>query len=154
MTEFIDISMGRIRTLDSRVVESATRAFQNCLSAQIPIYLLWGSRTQEEQALMYRLGRTLHGPISTHRRAGYSPHNFGLALDFCLLEGRKLLSWEDCFDNELRYGNWFKAVKMFEVEGWEAGWRWPSFEPGHLQNLMGLTIGQLQIKDENRDYGY
>lgn len=154
MTEFVDISMSRIGTLHPQVVESAQRAFQKCLTQRVPVYILWSSRSYEEQALMYRMGRSLIGPILTHRRPGYSPHNFSLALDFCLLDGKKLLSWDDCFDNDKRHEQWFKVLRAFESEGWEAGFRWPSFEPGHLQNLMGMTIGELHAKaNENRNNG-
>ena len=156
MIEFVDVSMSRIATLNSIHVESATKAFQKCLSQKLPVYILWGSRTAEEQELLYRFGRTLPGPIVTHRRPGYSPHNFGLALDFCLLDGKKLLSWNDCFHDEVLHEKWLKVVKIFEAEGWTAGWRWPSFEPGHFENLLGLTIGDLQKKftsNEDRYYG-
>ena len=156
MTEFVDISMGRISTLDSRVIESATKAFQKCLSKHIPIYIIWGSRTVEQQELLYRSGRTMHGPIITSRRPGYSAHNFRLGLDFCLLDGKKLLTFDECLSNKVLHEKWFRAVRYFEEEGWESGWRWPSFEPGHLQNLMGHTIGDLHIsyaRHENRDNG-
>jgi len=156
MTEFVDISMGRIRTLDSRLVESATRAFQKCRSSYIPIYIIWSSRTIEQQGLLYRSGRTTHGPIITARRPGYSAHNYNLGLDFCLLDGKRLLTWDECFANPALHEKWIKVVRNFEKEGWESGWRWPSFEPGHMQNLLGNTIGDLHIKstrDENRDNG-
>lgn len=146
MTEFVDISTSRINTLHPQIKESAHRAFQKCLTQRIPVYVMWGSRSCEEQSLIYRMGRSLIGPILTHRRPGYSPHNFSLALDFCLLDGKKLLSWEECFNNEKRYKQWIKVVRAFELEGWESGWRWPSFEPGHLQNLMGITIGEMHAK--------
>jgi len=155
MIEFVDVSMSRIATLNSIHVASATNAFQKCISQRIPIYITWGSRTMQEQELLYRFGRSLPGPIVTHRRPGYSPHNYGLALDFCLLDGKKLLSWEDCYPVESLHEKWMRVVKVFEAEGWTAGWRWPSFEPGHLENLMGLTIGDLHKKytsDEDRNY--
>jgi hypothetical protein len=157
MIEFADISMGRIRTLDSRVIESATKAFQKCLTKHIPVYIVWGSRTLEQQELLYRSGRTMPGPIITSRRPGYSAHNLRLGLDFCLLDGKKMLSFEECQKSEVLHKQWFIAVRYFEEEGWESGWRWPSFEPGHLQNLMGYTIGELHIngmRNEDRNNGY
>ncbi len=47
-----------------------------------------------------------------------------------------------------------KVVFMFEEEGWETGWRWTSFEPYHVQNLMGNTMTDLvrkyeQVKNRN-----
>lgn len=91
MTEFADVSMERIHTLNSKLIESAINVLRKCLKQKLPIHILWGSRTLEQQDLLYRFGRTLHGSIITHRRPGYSAHNFGLALDFCLSEGTRLL---------------------------------------------------------------
>ncbi len=149
MIEFVDISMRRIGTLNPRIIESATKAFQKCISQHVPIYVMWGSRTIEQQELLYRSGRTMLGPIITSRRPGYSVHNFGLGLDFCLLDGKRLVSWDEAFSNDKLHEKWMRVVKAFEAEGWESGWRWPSFEPGHLQNLMGYTIGELHNSYKN-----
>jgi peptidoglycan L-alanyl-D-glutamate endopeptidase CwlK len=154
MIEFVDVSLGRIRTLNPKVIESATKAFQKSISQFIPVYVVWASRTVEQQEVLYRSGRTMLGPIITARRPGYSAHNYGLGLDFCLLSGKKLLSWNECFDNPVLHEKWYRVIRNFEAEGWESGWRWPSFEPGHLQNLMGHTIGELNIsytKHEDRN---
>jgi peptidoglycan L-alanyl-D-glutamate endopeptidase CwlK len=149
MTEFVDTSVRRINTLNSNIVGSAITAFQNCISKKIPLYIVWGSRTIEQQDLLYRSGRTMLGPIMTARRPGYSAHNFGLALDFCLLDGKNLVSWEQALKDDKLHEQWHKAVQIFEAQGWESGWRWPSFEPGHLQNLMGYTIGELHNSHKN-----
>lgn len=156
MIEFVDISMRRISTLNPKIIESASKAFQKCISSHFPVYIIWGSRTVEQQEVLYRSGRTTLGPIITSRRPGYSAHNFGLALDFCLLDGKRLVSWDEALKDEKLHEKWVRAVRAFEAEGWESGWRWPSFEPGHLQNLMGHTIGELHIsyaRHENRDIG-
>jgi peptidoglycan L-alanyl-D-glutamate endopeptidase CwlK len=149
MAEYVDLSMRKIRTLNTKLIESATSAFQKCIAKKIPIYIIWGSRTIEQQELLYMSGRTMLGPIMTNRRPGYSAHNFGLALDFCLLDGKNLISWKQAFEDEKLHRQWFEVVKAFEAEGWESGWRWPSFEPGHLQNLMGYTIGELHNSYKN-----
>jgi peptidoglycan LD-endopeptidase CwlK len=154
MTEFADVSMERIHTLNSKLIESAINVLRKCLKQKLPIHILWGSRTLEQQDLLYRFGRTLHGSIITHRRPGYSAHNFGLALDFCLSEGTRLLTWDECFADPEKHKMWFRVVQIFEAEGWESGWRWPSFEPGHMQKLMGHTIGELHVsykQDEDRN---
>ncbi len=46
-----------------------------------PILVTQGLRTYGEQAMLYAEGRTSPGPIVTHAQAGYSSHNFGLAVD-------------------------------------------------------------------------
>ena len=47
----------------------------------IPILVTQGLRTAEEQGVLYAQGRTAPGRIVTKAPAGYSSHNFGLAVD-------------------------------------------------------------------------
>lgn len=143
MSKFLDVSMQRINTLNPKLIPSATKVFEKCYREKIPLYIIWGSRTLEQQDLLFRYGRTIPGPIQTTRRAGFSAHNYGLALDFCLLFNTELLSWEDVYPRDYWRNKWLKAVRFFEEEGWEAGWRWPSFEPGHVENLMGNKLADL-----------
>lgn len=143
MTAFLDVSMQRINTLNPKLIAPATRVFERCVKNKIPIYIVWGSRTLEQQDLLFRYGRTIPGRILTTRRAGYSAHNYGLALDFCLLFNTEMLSWEDVYAREYWRNKWLKVVRYFEEEGWESGWRWPSFEPGHVQNLLNNTLTDL-----------
>jgi peptidoglycan L-alanyl-D-glutamate endopeptidase CwlK len=140
MTKFLDVSMQRINTLNPSLIPSATRVFDKCQRDKIPIYIIWGSRTLEQQDLLFRHGRTIPGRVMTTHRAGFSAHNYGLALDFCLLFDTELLSWEDVYPRKYWRLKWLKVSQYFEEEGWESGWRWQSFEPGHVQNLMGKTI--------------
>lgn len=140
MTKFLDVSMQRINTLNPSLIPSATRVFDKCQRDKIPIYIVWGSRTLEQQELLFRHGRTIPGRVMTTHRPGFSAHNHGLALDFCLLFDTELLSWEDVYPRKYWRLKWLKVSQYFEEEGWESGWRWQSFEPGHVQNLMGKTI--------------
>ena len=47
----------------------------------ISVLVTAGLRTYAEQDALYAQGRTAPGPIVTRARAGYSSHNFGLAVD-------------------------------------------------------------------------
>ena len=140
MSRFLDISMQRINTLNPILIPAATRVFEKCQKEKIPLYIVWGSRTVEQQDLIYRYGRTIPGPIQTTRRGGSSAHNYGLALDYCLLFNTELMSWEDVYPRKYWRQRWLKVAQYFEEEGWESGWRWQSFEPGHVQNLLGNTM--------------
>lgn len=153
MSSLLDVSMKRISTLNTKLIPSATKVFERCHKEKIPVYVVWGSRTLEQQDLLYRMSRSIPGPIQTTKRAGYSAHNYGLALDFCLLFNDQLMSWEDCYPRDYWRNKWLKVVRYFEEEGWESGWRWPSFEPGHVQNLLGYTVLDLYEQASNRDYG-
>jgi peptidoglycan L-alanyl-D-glutamate endopeptidase CwlK len=154
MSAFLDISMQRINTLNPKLIPSATRVFEKCQKEKIPIYVVWGLRTIDQQDLMFRFGRTIPGKILTTRRGGYSAHNYGCALDFCLLFNKELLSWEDVYPRDYWRNKWLKVVRYFEEEGWESGWRWPSFEPGHVENLLGNTLTSLYERFDNRNNGF
>jgi len=150
------ISAQRLNTLHPKLRESAFRVYNRAKSEGIPIYIVWGTRTLAEQAILFRFGRSIPGRIVTTRRATYSAHNYGLAFDFCLHMNKVLLDWNDVYERPYWRRKWLRVVKMYEEEGWESGWRWPSFEPGHIQNLMGHTILELVAKYEqtkNRDNG-
>lgn len=151
MTAFLDVSMQRINTLNPKLIAPATRVFERCIKNKIPIYIVWGSRTLEQQDLLFRHGRTIPGQILTTRRAGYSAHNYGLALDFCLLFNTEMLSWADVYEREYWRNKWLKVVRYFEEEGWESGWRWPSFEPSHVQNLLDNTLTDLYEQANTRN---
>jgi peptidoglycan L-alanyl-D-glutamate endopeptidase CwlK len=155
MTAFKELSVSRINTLDSRLVHSAMKVFDKCMRNRIALYIVWGKRSDEEQELLFRYGRDIPGSILTTRRGGHSAHNYGMALDFCLLQDAHMMTWEDCYPRTYWRQKWWKVVQYFEEEGWEAGWRWPSFEPGHVENLLGKTISELKNEREQakiRDY--
>lgn len=154
MSKFLDVSMQRINTLNPKLIPSATRVMEKCRLDKIPIYIVWGSRTFEQQDLLFRFGRTIPGSIQTLHRSGFSAHNYGLALDFCLLYGNSLLSWEDVYPRDYWRNKWLRVVRYFEEEGWEAGWRWPSFEPGHVQNLMDNKMMDLYEQANTRNNGF
>jgi peptidoglycan L-alanyl-D-glutamate endopeptidase CwlK len=151
---FDSLSVQRINTLHPNLIEPAMRVFNRARSGGIPLYIMWGTRTLKDQDLMFRYGRDLPGKILTTNRPGHSAHNYGLALDFCLFYNRVLFTWEDVYERWYWRQRWLKVVFMFEEEGWESGWRWTSFEPYHVQNLMGNTMTDLvrkyeQVKNRN-----
>lgn len=149
---YLDTSIQRINSLHPQLVSSATKVFDKCIKNKIPVYIIWGTRTLEQQDLLFRFGRTIPGHIKTTHRGGYSAHNYGLALDFCLLFNKELMSWEECYSRDYWRNKWLKVVRYFEEEGWTAGWRMPSFEPGHVENLLGNTILGLYEQTYNRNY--
>jgi len=51
------------------------------LDEGIELHVTQGLRTYSQQSQLYGQGRTSPGPIVTQARAGYSMHNFGLAVD-------------------------------------------------------------------------
>jgi peptidoglycan L-alanyl-D-glutamate endopeptidase CwlK len=109
-------------------------------------------RTIEEQNKLYAQGRTTKGQIVTNAKGGQSFHNFGLAIDFCLIVDGKA-TWErgTDFDRD-RQPDFMEVVKIFEKYGWEWGGRWHFKDYPHFQKSFGLTIKQLNNKEKLGNY--
>ena len=119
------------------------KVYSECTAEKIPIHIVWGHRSQQEQQTLYRYGRTIPGSILTTNRPGYSAHNHCLALDFCFYYDNEMKTWQDAQEVEYWRWMWIKVIKKWEAEGWETGFRWEyNWEPGHVQNLLGKTLGE------------
>lgn len=92
-------------------------------------------RTMEEQAKLYAQGRQLPGPQVTKAKPGQSPHNFGMAFDFCF-EGKTL---KECYPVETD-PRWKELGQLGESLG--LSWGGPNgkgdkftFDRPHFQRL-------------------
>lgn len=151
----IDRSLQRINTLHPKLANSAARVVNQCIMEGIPIYIVWGHRSFDQQEVLFRHGRSIPGPVLTRNRPGFSPHNYGLALDFCLTLGQDLIGWDQIFHRNKLRAMWFQVIKMFEAEGWDSKWRGSAFEPGHVENLLGKPIRHYyEQAQEYKDRGY
>ena len=77
-------------------VQSKFRAFVEeaqalAVSKGLQYVVICGTRTYQEQAALYRRGRDIPGPKVTNAPPGYSMHNFGLAIDMGVFEGKSYL---------------------------------------------------------------
>lgn len=86
-----DRSEANIATLLPEVQPIARALVQKAATAGIQIKVISGTRSYEEQDALYAQGRTAPGLIVTKARAGYSNHNFGIAFDIGVFEGRRYL---------------------------------------------------------------
>jgi peptidoglycan L-alanyl-D-glutamate endopeptidase CwlK len=152
-----DISLPRIHALHPRLRQECSDIIEE-IESNFGIFLrvAYGLRSFEEQDAIYQQGRTRPGPIVTWAKPGYSLHNYGLAIDFCLLrpkaDGKKMYSWDmDADDNHDNIKDWNQIVETFESYGWESGMRWPikrneagiiisSPDNDHVQKTFGLSI--------------
>lgn len=156
-TDLTELSYKRLLTLHPQLQASAFKCYDACIAKEIPLYVVWARRSKQEQDLLYRLGRDVPGTIATYTRSELSPHCYGLSIDFCLYNGGVLYEWPQCEPHKYWRWKWIKVQKVFEQDGWESGWRWYNFQPGHLQNLLGKSI--IEHRDdtnrkatEDRDY--
>jgi len=143
-------SVNRISKLNPKLRESALWVYNECIREKIPLHIVCTTRSIQEQQTIYKYGRTIPGKVLTTNRPGYSAHNYGLALDFCLVYDGGMKTWEDATKDDIWKWRWLKVLKRFEEQGWESGWRWSyNWEPGHVQNLLGHTLGQLYTKHQH-----
>jgi len=102
-------------------------------------------RTFKEQTDLYAQGRTVPGKKVTNAQAGKSFHNYGLAIDICLIIDGKEASWDTIKDHDAdQVSDWMEVVRIFKSYGWEWGGDWARFpDKPHFQKTMGKTIDDL-----------
>lgn len=112
-------------------------------------------RTIEEQNLMYAQGRTFPGRKITNAKGGQSIHNYGFAVDICLIIDKKEASWDTAkdWDND-KIADWYECVKIFAKHGWEWGGNWknfkdlPHFDKRNFNNWRALS----KLKKDKNGY--
>jgi len=118
----------RIATLHPSVRKEVTTIIQECdkaLTSKATIRITQGLRTFAEQDALYQQGRTTTGKKVTNAKAGQSIHNYGFAIDICLIINGKTASWDTKkdWDND-QVADWYECVKIFAKHGWEWGGNW------------------------------
>lgn len=110
--------------------------------------LIGGNRTWEEQDALYAQGRTLKGTRVTMARGGQSNHNFGIAGDFGVFQGK---IWLEADDNDggtaARRALAEKVHKACSLHaaacGLEWGGSWKSIQDApHYEVATGLSMMQ------------
>ncbi len=149
------ISLDRVATLHPALREEAASILANLWSDDIPVRVTYGLRTWAEQDALYAQGRTKPGAKVTNAKGGSSYHNYGLALDFCLLDKKKAL-WSERIDlNHNSIADWVEVVRAFKAAGWEWGGDWKSLRDApHVQKTFGFSITQLKTKSKNGQIQY
>ncbi len=133
----------KIITLHPIVRDEVTKIINECdiaLTGKAKIRITQALRTFKEQEQLYALGRTKANPIGktakkpmgnkvTNAKAGQSIHNYGFAVDICLIIDQKVASWNTAkdWDND-QIADWYECVKIFAKHGWEWGGNWKTFK--------------------------
>ena len=105
-------------------------------------------RSKAEQDALYAQGRNGDTrPKVTNAKGGQSMHNFGLAIDFCLIspDGKKAV-WDTTkdFDKDKK-ADWLEVVEEAKKLGFEWGGDWKSFKDyPHFQLTAGLTDAEVR----------
>lgn len=161
-------TIDRIAKLHPKLRVEARKIYDEAVAAltgNVSVRFTYTLRTFEEQAALYRLGRTVRNPdgasvkkpmgnIVTQAGAGQSIHNYGLAVDICLLIDKdrngtyETASWDDLGDYDGdKVKDWMEIVAVFKKYGWEWGGDWKSFKDRpHFQKDFNYTWKQLLAK--------
>ncbi|MGM1023566.1 MAG: M15 family metallopeptidase [Bacillota bacterium] len=121
---------------------AAEQLVERCYKRGVCIRITQGLRTIAEQDGLYAQGRTKPGNIVTNSKGGYSFHNFGVAIDFVLIESGYDVKADK--DND-GMADWYEVVAEAEALGFEWGGHWASFKDfPHFQMTFGLTTAQYR----------
>lgn len=142
------VTLQRIDQLHPLVREEVKQIIKECdeaLTGRAKIRITQGLRSFEEQEKLYAIGRITKGKKVTNAKAGQSIHNYGLAVDICLMIDGKTASWDTArdWDND-QVADWYECVKIFAKHGWDWGGNWktfkdlPHFEKKELRTPKGV----------------
>ena len=103
--------------------------------------LIGGNRTWEEQDALYAQGRSAPGERVTQAKAGQSNHNFGIAGDFGVFQGKSYLDGGTATQKALA-SKVHKACSMHATAcGLEWGGSWKSIvDQPHYEIVTSLTM--------------
>lgn len=133
-----DISLVSIETLHEPFKLRVKQWYDAMIKCSIFPYIYEGFRSNERQAELYCLGRTLPGRIVTNALPHQSFHNYGLAFDWVPLKiNDKANRMYDCdWDNEEAYLVGRKCAEPFKLRG--LSWETPHLEDGTYENWREL----------------
>ena len=135
--------MSKIDTLHplikAEVLELVTHVNTVILTGKVKMIVTQGLRTFDEQNKLFA-----QRPKVTNAKGGQSIHNYGLAFDFCLVDGGRTI-WDTVkdFDND-KIADWMEVVKVFKAAGYVWGGDFRSIvDRPHFEKTFGHTWQQL-----------
>lgn len=110
-------------------VEKIVAECNEALTGRAKVRITQGLRTFDEQNKLYAQGRTAPGKKVTNAKGGQSVHNYGFAVDICLMIDGTVASWETKKDwDGDKQADWMEVVVIFKRNGWNWGGDWVSFK--------------------------
>ncbi len=137
-------SIDRMAKLHPLIRAEVLHLTKQCYKNNVKIRVVQGLRTFAEQDALYAQGRTKPGAIVTKAKGGFSNHNYGLSIDFCLLKSDGSISWSQIDDAD-KDGkkDWMEVVSIFQAAGFEWGGLWKFKDNPHLEKTFGKSIRTL-----------
>lgn len=136
----------KLEDLHPKVRAMAERLLADAEAAGLPLKVTFTLRSMETQAALYAQGRTKPGKVVTNARAGYSYHNFGLALDVVPLSLLALPNWGDTPKHQKATdAAWAKVGAIGKAIGFRWGGDFKSIKDRpHFEWSGGLSLAQLR----------
>ncbi len=147
------VTQQRIATLHPFVKNEVAQIINEIdkqLTGRAKVRITQALRTVDEQNNLYAQGRTKKGLKVTNAKGGQSIHNYGLAVDICLIINGKTASWDmktDWDDDGL--ADWMECVSIFKKYGWIWGGDWKNFEDGsHFEKeFLQTSRGKQKVNN-------
>lgn len=143
------VSQDRINQLHPKIreeVRSLVNTANSLLTSHSQIRIVQGYRTFAEQHSLF-----LQRPKVTNADSGQSYHNYGLAIDFCLLIDGKEISWDTNKDwDGDKVADWLEVVQVFV----KAGYTWGNAfnDKPHLEKTFGYNWRALLKKYNDHQF--
>lgn len=103
----------------------------------LSVQFVSGTRSYAEQTALYAQGRTKPGRIVTNAKAGFSNHNFGVAVDVAVFKGKAWLPESPAYA-------WLGPIG--EAAGLKWGGRWTVPDRPHYEYPTGLTLAEMRAR--------
>jgi peptidoglycan L-alanyl-D-glutamate endopeptidase CwlK len=151
-----EISIQRINTLHPAIREKIKAMYLYANNYLLPIgvrlRITQALRTIEEQNALYAQGRTMPGKIVTNAKGGESNHNYGIAIDICILIDKDNNGTFETVDWDINSMHFQRVKDYFKKQGLLWGGDWKSFKDyPHFEYPTGKTTKQLKaLCDSNK----
>lgn len=137
-----------IASLVPKAQRAARQFLIACKPFQYSVKILSGGRTYAEQDAIYAQGRTKPGNKVTNAPAGSSNHNFGIAFDVGIFDGKKYFEGKTSIETQA-YLALRKLTKPAVLDlDWGGDWRTSKDYP-HYELHTGMSIKQVRASLES-----
>lgn len=135
---------GNIATLIPQAQRAARQFMVAAKAFPLTVQILSGTRTYAEQTALYAQGRTNKSkPIVTNAPAGSSNHNFGIAFDVGIFQGKKYYEGKTKAESQA-YVDLRKLTKPAVLElDWGGDWKSIKDQP-HYELHTGKSVQQVR----------
>ncbi len=145
-----NVTQQRIALLHPKLRDEVTTLVNQAnaqLTTHSQIRIVQGLRTFAEQDALFA-----KRPRVTKAKGGQSLHNYGVAVDFCLIIDGKEVSWDlkKDWDGD-KIADWMEVVSIFRKASFEWGGTWKFTDNPHFQKTFGYTWQQLLNKWNSGD---